>query len=373
MARRFQVVLLIALALGVVGLASPALGADPASLVHLPKPSSVHTEPLHVPSKTLMGPGPSTAHPRVLQAAKLPLLGHLHGEFVKIMIEVQEQLRYAFQTTSKYVLAVSGTGHAAMEAAVANFVEPGDVVLVGVNGIWGERMADLVERYAGVVVRLEKPGGQVFHPDEVERELVANPEIGLFFLRTASPPRGPSSRSRHGRRVQEARSALLPGHGLHPGCVPFNVDKHGVDITHSGSQSVWALLRGLAPDGQLGGHGQAQAEKTKPFTYYSDLNLLGEYWGFEDNPRWYHHTGMVTNMYTLRRPQHPAGRGWVFLASLSLLPGALADTISTLPRHGEGRRRPGRGTARPQRGSGPDWRGWALSSSWRTPRTGCPR
>ena len=71
MARRFQVVLLIALALGVVGLASPALGADPASLVHLPKPSSVHTEPLHVPSKTLMGPGPSTAHPRVLQAAKL--------------------------------------------------------------------------------------------------------------------------------------------------------------------------------------------------------------------------------------------------------------------------------------------------------------
>ena len=302
MARRFQVVLLIALALGVVGLASPALGADPASLVHLPKPSSVHTEPLHVPSKTLMGPGPSTAHPRVLQAAKLPLLGHLHGEFVKIMIEVQEQLKYAFQTTSKYVLAVSGTGHAAMEAAVANFVEPGDVVLVGVNGIWGERMADLVERYAGVVVRLEKPGGQVFHPDEVERELVANPEIGLVFLThgesstgTLQPIEGMGDAcKRHGALFFLDTVCTL-------GCVPFNVDKHGVDITYSGSQKCLGAPPGASPlMVSSAAMAKLKQRKTKPFTYYFDLNLLGEYWGFEDNPRWYHHTGMVTNMYTLR-------------------------------------------------------------------------
>jgi len=266
------------------------------------KPSHVHTEPLAVPSKTLMGPGPSTAHPRVLEAARLPLLGHLHGEFVKIMGEVQEQLRYAFQTQSRYVLAVSGTGHAAMEAAVANFVEPGDVVLVGVNGIWGERMSDLVERYMGVVVRMEKEGGKVFSGEDVERELTKEPKIKLVFLTHGESSTGTL-------QPLEGIGSICKKHGAlffldtvcTLGCVPFNVDKHGVDITYSGSQKCLGAPPGASPlMVSSAAMDKLQSRKTKPFTYYFDINLLGEYWGFKDNPRWYHHTGMVSNVYALR-------------------------------------------------------------------------
>ena len=294
---------ILALAILALAAAGGALGDDDASkLITKPKPD-VHTEPLRVPTKTLMGPGPSTAHPRVLEAAKLPLLGHLHGEFVKIMVEVQAQLRYAFQTDSRYVLAVSGTGHAAMEAAVANFVEPGDVVLVGVNGIWGERMCDLVERYAGKVVRMDKAGGEVFSLEDIERELVANKgKVSLVFLThgesstgTLQPIDGVGELCRkHGALFFLDTVCTL-------GCVPFNVDSQGIDITYSGSQKCLGAPPGASPL-SVSSAAMAKLKKraTQPFTYYFDLNLLGKYWGFGDKPRWYHHTGMVTNMYTLR-------------------------------------------------------------------------
>lgn len=102
-----------------------------------------------VPQRLLMGPGPANAHPRILAAQSLPLLGHMHPPFLKIMDEMQEGLRYVFQTDSKYTLMVSGTGHAGMEAAIANLLEPGEKIIVGNAGIWGERVADLSARYGG--------------------------------------------------------------------------------------------------------------------------------------------------------------------------------------------------------------------------------
>lgn len=104
---------------------------------------------MQVPQRLLMGPGPANAHPRVLAAQSLPLLGHMHPPFFKIMDEMSEGLRYVFQTDSKYTLMVSGTGHAGMEAAVANLLEPGEKIIVGNKGIWGERVADLAARYGG--------------------------------------------------------------------------------------------------------------------------------------------------------------------------------------------------------------------------------
>ena len=102
--------------------------------------------PLTVPQKLLLGPGPANASPRILSASALPLLGHLHPEFVKIMDEVKAGLQYAFQTRNEWTLAISGTGHAGMEAAILNVVERGDVVLVCVNGIWGERASNFAQR-----------------------------------------------------------------------------------------------------------------------------------------------------------------------------------------------------------------------------------
>ena len=97
----------------------------------------------------LMGPGPANAYPRVLAAQSLPLLGHMHPPFFKIMDEIQEGLKYLFQTDLGNTLLISGTGHAGMEACIANCIEPGEKIVVGNNGIWGMRVADLAQRYGG--------------------------------------------------------------------------------------------------------------------------------------------------------------------------------------------------------------------------------
>ena len=97
-------------------------------------------------SRLLLGPGPSMVHPRVLRAMSTPLLGHLDPEFLSIMNQVQTLLRAIFQTQHPFTIAVSGTGSAGMEAALVNLIEPGDQVIVGVNGVFGTRMADIVDR-----------------------------------------------------------------------------------------------------------------------------------------------------------------------------------------------------------------------------------
>src|SRR5207247_1214234 len=125
-----------------------------------------------VPSpRLLLGPGPSLVHPRVLRAMSTPLLGHLDPEFLTIMNEVQAQLRAAFQTQNPFTIAVSGTGSAGMEAALVNLIEPGDTVIVGVNGVVGTRMADIVGRCGGTAANIEMPWGQIISPDQVEDRL----------------------------------------------------------------------------------------------------------------------------------------------------------------------------------------------------------
>jgi alanine-glyoxylate transaminase/serine-glyoxylate transaminase/serine-pyruvate transaminase len=145
-------------------------------------PPGISTSPLEVPAKILMGPGPSTPHPRVLQAGAAPLLGHMHPEFFQIMDETQAWLRYGFQTSNNATLAVSGTGHAAMESAVANTVEPNDRVIVGVNGIWGERMTDIAARFGAQVIRMEAKAGTVFSYEDVKAALEKHPDTKIVFV-----------------------------------------------------------------------------------------------------------------------------------------------------------------------------------------------
>lgn len=112
---------------------------------------------LDLPQRILLGPGPSNVHPRVLHALSLPVVGHLDPEFFKIMEENQGMLRWLFQTENELTFPVSGTGSAGMEACLVNLIEEGDAVLVGINGVFGTRMADIVERCSGKVVRVEAP------------------------------------------------------------------------------------------------------------------------------------------------------------------------------------------------------------------------
>lgn len=110
------------------------------------KPSPLILKPMEVPARLLLGPGPSNPHPRVQRATGTQLVGHLHPEFYAIMDEIQAGLKYAFQTESTLTLAVDGSGHAAMEAAIVNVIEPGEKVLILENGIWGERAREIAER-----------------------------------------------------------------------------------------------------------------------------------------------------------------------------------------------------------------------------------
>ena len=117
---------------------------------------------LDMPPRLLLGPGPSNAHPRVLQALAMRQVGHLDPSFIQVMDDVQDLLRYTWQIADGFTLAISGTGSAAMEAAIANTVEPGEVVLVGVIGYFGERLVEIARRYGAEVHVIEKPWGEAF-------------------------------------------------------------------------------------------------------------------------------------------------------------------------------------------------------------------
>ena len=115
--------------------------------------------PINTPDRLLLGPGPSNAHPKVLEALSRAPIGHLDPLYVELMSEVQELMRYAWQTDNRMTLPMSGTGSSAMEATLANTVEPGDTVLVAVKGYFGLRLADMAGRYRAEVKTIEKPWG----------------------------------------------------------------------------------------------------------------------------------------------------------------------------------------------------------------------
>src|SRR6516165_4406640 len=125
--------------------------------------------PLHLSKRVLMGPGPSDVHERVLKALSTPIVGHLDPEFAALMDETQDLLRYVFQTENRLTLAISGTGSAGMEAVVVNLIEPGDRMLVCVNGVFGGRMVDVARRAGAEVTAIERPFGEVFESLEVEK------------------------------------------------------------------------------------------------------------------------------------------------------------------------------------------------------------
>ena len=153
-----------------------------------------------------MGPGPSDVHPRVLAALGMPLLGHLDPEFVALMDETQDLLRYVFQTQNRMTLAISGTGSAGMETVVVNLIEPGDRMLVCVNGVFGARMQDVAERAGAEVTVIERPYGEVFDPEEVRAAIrrVGPKVVGIVHAETSTGGRGNRSRRSRGSSTRRA-------------------------------------------------------------------------------------------------------------------------------------------------------------------------
>ncbi|KAG8580659.1 hypothetical protein GDO81_007379 [Engystomops pustulosus] len=144
-------------------------------------PSTALLQPLHVPQRLMLGPGPSNVSPRIQAAGGLHVIGHMHPEMFQIMDDIKLGIQYAFQTKNNLTLAVSGSGHCAMETAIFNVVEKGDVVLVASKGIWGERAADIAQRIGADVRLLSKPPGEGFNLQEIEKAL-AEHKPSLFFI-----------------------------------------------------------------------------------------------------------------------------------------------------------------------------------------------
>ncbi|MBN1660274.1 MAG: alanine--glyoxylate aminotransferase family protein [Anaerolineae bacterium] len=253
---------------------------------------------LNTPERILLGPGPSMVHPRVLRAMAHPLLGHMDPEFIRLMNEVQDLLRYVFQTENEMTLPVSGTGSASMESTVANLLEPGDSILIGVNGYFGERLCDMASRYGGEVRRLERPWGEVFDPGEVEAALRQKPAkvVALVHAETSTGALQPMEEM--GEVIHEHGGLFLIDCVTSLGGMPVKIDEWGVDMAYSGTQKCLSCPPGLGPL-TVGPRAREaiRARKTRVANWYLDLTLIESYWGAE---RTYHHTAPITMNFAIR-------------------------------------------------------------------------
>lgn len=251
------------------------------------------------PPRLLLGPGPSQVHPRVLAAMSVPLLGHLDPAFVAMMDEVKDLLRFVFGTTNDLTIPISGTGSAGMEACVVNLIEPGDEVVVGVNGVFGTRMAEVAERAGANVIRVEAPWGKVVRPEQVEAALGNSRRPKLIGLVHAETSTGAWQPLEDMVRLAHEHGALLLADCVTSlGGVPVDVDARGIDAAYSGTQKCLSCPPGLAPV-TLGPRAieVLQKRKTRVQSWYLDLTLLAKYWGEE---RVYHHTAPISMNYALR-------------------------------------------------------------------------
>jgi alanine-glyoxylate transaminase/serine-glyoxylate transaminase/serine-pyruvate transaminase len=254
--------------------------------------------PLEMPNRLLLGPGPSNAHPAVLEAMNTPPVGHLDPTFLALMDEIQSLLRYVWQTDNPLTIAVSGTGTAAMEATIANATELGDVVLVGVAGYFGNRLVDMAGRYGADVRTITKPWGQVFSLDELRTALETHrPAIlALVHAETSTGARQPLEGV--GDLCREFGCLLLVDTVTSLGGVPIFLDQWGVDLAYSCSQKGLGCPPGASPFTMSPrALEKLQKRQGKVANWYLDMTLLSKYWGSD---RVYHHTAPINLYYALR-------------------------------------------------------------------------
>jgi alanine-glyoxylate transaminase/serine-glyoxylate transaminase/serine-pyruvate transaminase len=252
------------------------------------------------PVRTLLGPGPSDVHPRVLAALSRPTIGHLDPKFVGMMDEVKLLLQYAFQTRNELTMPVSAPGSAGMETCFVNLMEPGDKVIVCVNGVFGGRMKENVERLGGVPVVVEDSWGEPVDPNKVADAFKKNPDAKILAFVHAETSTG---------ALSDAKSLVALAHRHHAlaivdavtslAGVPLKVDDWGIDAIYSGSQKCLSCPPGLSPVSFSERAVQKiKARKTKVASWFLDLTLVMGYWG-AGAKRTYHHTAPVNALYGL--------------------------------------------------------------------------
>lgn len=250
--------------------------------------------------RTLMGPGPSDVHPRILGAMARPTIGHLDPLFVDMMGEMKTLLQYAFQTSNELTIPVSAPGSAGMEACFVNLVEPGDKVIVCQNGVFGGRMQENVERAGGTAVMVQDEWGMPVDPNKLEDALKANPDAKVVAFVHAETSTGAQSDAATLAKIAHQHDCLVIVDAVTSLVgTPVLVDEWGVDAIYSGTQKCLSCTPGLSPVSfSERAIARIKERKHKVQSWFLDLNLVMGYWG-EGAKRAYHHTAPINALYGL--------------------------------------------------------------------------
>lgn len=255
---------------------------------------------LIVPPRVLLGPGPSEANARVLKAMTTPMLGYLDTKFVEVMDDTVALLRQVFGTENRLTFPVSGTGTAGMEAALANIIEPGDGVVVGINGYFGERIANIATRCGGAVTTVEAEWGTHIRAERIAEaiEKTATPKlVALVHAETSTGILQPLTDAIE--LAHNSGALFLADCVTSLGGQPVDMDARGIDIAYSCTQKCLAAPPGLSP---ISFSERAvdviRNRKTPIQSFYLDMTLLENYW--HGDTRGYHHTVSMSMIYALR-------------------------------------------------------------------------
>ena len=253
-----------------------------------------------IPNRVLMGPGPSDMHPRVVAALGHSAIGHLDPAFVAMMEEIKLLLRYAFQTENALTFAVSGPGSVGMETCFVNLVEPGDKVIVCVNGVFGGRMLENVKRSGGVPVVVEDAWGRAVDPAKVEAAFASHPDAKILAFVHAETSTGAQSDAAALAAIARKHGALVIMDCVTSlGGTPVLIDAWGIDAAYSGSQKCLSCTPGLSPvTFSRRAIDKVKARGTPVQSWFMDLNLVLGYWSGEGK-RTYHHTAPINPLYGL--------------------------------------------------------------------------
>src|SRR5436190_2546582 len=250
------------------------------------------------PPRLLMGPGPSNVAPSVLEAMSRPLVGHLDPAFIKMMEEIKTMLRQVFLTKNEMTFPVSGTGSAGMEFCFVNLIEPGDEVIIGVNGVFGTRMMDVAERCGAKVTKVEAPWGRIIEPQQIADALkkVSRPKfVAIVHAETSTGALTPVEEI--SKLTHNAGALMLLDTVTSLAGCPVRIDEWQVDAVYSGTQKCLSAPPGLSPVSLSPRAMEAATKrKTKVQSWYLDVNLLASYWGQE---RVYHHTAPISMNYAI--------------------------------------------------------------------------
>ena len=248
--------------------------------------------------RVLMGPGPSDVPVRILQAMSAPCIGHLDPVFLSIMDETQRLLRFLFQTENALTIPVSGTGSAGMEACFVNLVEPGDEVVVCVNGVFGTRMCDIVNRLSAKLIRVDAEWGKTIDPDSV-REAVKGKSPKVLAVVHAETSTGVLQPLEDLSEIAKESGALfLVDMVTSLAGIEVALDRMGIDAAYSGTQKCMSCPPGLSPVSLSAAAMEALKNRKSPVvSWYLDMSMVSSYWGAD---RKYHHTAPINMIYGLR-------------------------------------------------------------------------